>query len=147
MSKYRIPRQRERPIRQWAAMRGMFPQFTSLLTRRGGVRWTGTLQPTPDSPVYAVRIEHEPDRTPRVFIDRPKIKPSAPHCFADGSLCLFWPAEWRWRPSESLAATLVPWTALWLYHYEVWQVTGEWCTTSSHNSTPTQKDEDPWPTH
>jgi hypothetical protein len=26
----------------------------------------------------------------------------------------------------AVADTTVPWTALWLYHYEVWHATGEW---------------------
>ncbi|MDZ4258235.1 MAG: hypothetical protein U0974_02510 [Gemmatimonadales bacterium] len=39
---------------------------------------------------------------------------------------MYRPGEWRWNSSASLAETIVPWAALWLYYYEAWQVTGVW---------------------
>jgi hypothetical protein len=140
--KGRPPRLRERPIRQLAGMRRAFPQFVPTITRSGGVVWLGTLQPSVESPVYRVRVVHEPGRSPLVFVDSPRPCRDAPHRYGDGSLCLYWPVEWRWRPAESLAETIVPWTALWLYYYESWQVTGEWSGPSSpHGSVNPEADE------
>lgn len=121
-------------------MVGAFPQFRHNITRQGGVEWSGSLRPTVESPVYHVRIVHEPGRTPRVFVNRPVIRRGAPHRYRDGSLCLFWPREWQWSARESLAATIVPWTALWLYYYELWQVTEEWLGPSSPHGPGVAKD-------
>jgi hypothetical protein len=49
-----------------------------------------------------------------------------------GPVAVVYPPEWRWRPNERLAQTIVPWTALWLYYYEGWLVTGDWLGPSSH---------------
>jgi len=125
------PRVRENPLFQRAAVKSAFPQFCWRITRTGGVEWVGTFQPTPESPVYEVRIVHDPDRTPRIYVDRPFIRADAPHRYRDGSLCLYWPKEWRWTARESLAATIIPWTAFWLYYYELWLAIGEWLGPSS----------------
>jgi hypothetical protein len=63
----------------------------------------------------------------------PQLAPNPPHVYRsdDDSLCLYWPMEWSWTPTASLAATIVPWSALWLYYYEAWLVTGEWLGPSS----------------
>jgi hypothetical protein len=125
------PAERENPLRQRSAVKAAFPHFTWRLTRAGGVEWRGTLQPTPDARVYVVRIVHEPNSAPRVFVDRPLIRRDAWHRYRDGSLCLYWPKEWRWTPRESLAETIIPWAALWLYYYDLWVLTGEWLGPSS----------------
>ncbi|MDH3292053.1 MAG: hypothetical protein OEQ75_13675 [Gemmatimonadota bacterium] len=107
-------------------MRNNFPQFEARVNRAGGVDWYGYLQPTPESVCYRVHIRHQPNRDPRVWIEVPRLRKDAPHLYADGSLCLYWPADWRWTPRECLADTIVPWTAFWLYFYELWLVTGDW---------------------
>jgi hypothetical protein len=64
----------------------------------------------------------------------PKLVDRAPHLYPDGSLCLYWPKEWRWAPFEAIGETLLPWAALWLYYYEIWVDTGAWLGPSSHMS-------------
>jgi len=121
------PRPRERPILQVVKVRRAFPQFRWHRTHRNGVQWSGTLQPTPDSPLYVIRLVHEPPRSPKVWVVSPGLHPDAPHRYpADGTLCLYWPREWSWDPRHSLADTIIPWAALWLYYYEIWLVTGDW---------------------
>jgi hypothetical protein len=134
------PRARDNPLGQRAAVRGTFPQFECHVTRRGGLEWRGTLQPTLESPQYCARILHEGDRTPRVFVDRPPIRRDAPHRYSDGSLCLYWPNEWGWTPRESLAETIIPWTAFWLYYYELWLATDEWLGPSSPHGLGSNKE-------
>jgi hypothetical protein len=68
---------------------------------------------------------------PKVFVDSPEIVPNAPHRYSDRSLCLYWPEEFSWTSHQSLARTLVPWTALWLFHYEIWLSLGEWLAPES----------------
>jgi hypothetical protein len=119
-------------VRQIGRVRATFPQFKWKVTRAGGVDWSGTLQPSLESPCYSLRLLHEPNRVPRVWIVAPKIRFDAPHRYAeDRSLCLFWPKEWRWTPLESLADTIIPWAAFWLYYYELWCTTSEWLGPSS----------------
>lgn len=31
-----------------------------------------------------------------------------------------------------LADTVIPWAVEWLYHYEIWLATGEWCGGGKH---------------
>lgn len=127
-------------MRQVRRVRATFPGFRYQVTRRGGVIWRGTLQPTPDSPVYCVRIVHEPNTVPRVFVDRPRLRDDAWHRYSDRSLCLYWPEKWRWKQRESLAETMIPWTALWLYYYELWLITGEWLGPSSPHAPAARKE-------
>lgn len=134
-------RLREWPLRHVAAMQRSFPQFRHTRAGAGAVRWAGTLQPTEESPVYTIEILHEIWRGPRVWVVNPALAVNPPHVyrFDDNALCLYFPPEWSWRPAESLASTIVPWTALWLYYYEAWLVTGDWLGPSSHHE-PSNKE-------
>lgn len=139
MKRSRIPRSNgpSRPMLQIVPVRRVFPTFQPRLGRNRSVTWEGQLRPTSDSPGYGIRIIHEEHRVPRVFVVRPKLLPRAPHLYRDRSLCLYWPKEWSWwNSSQSLAETLIPWTALWLYYYEIWQITGDWLGPSSHHTPP-----------
>jgi hypothetical protein len=107
------------------------PGFVPRILRDEAVLWKGTLQPRPESPIYSVRIQHRRGLAPKVFVDAPKIVSAAPHRYRDRSLCLYWPEEWSWAPGRSLAATIVPWAALWLFHYEIWLALGEWLAPES----------------
>ena len=94
---------------------------------------TGQLQPCEVSPQYAVEIRYRLGRVPRVRVLKPALDPGAPHIYKGGTLCLYWPKEWKWNEGEWIADTIVPWTALWLYYYELWQDCGEWLGPSSHD--------------
>ena len=120
--------QRDNPRRQIPLMAETFPAFTWRPNRQGGITWKGTLQPTAESTVYHVRIEH--DDHPKVFVSEPRIQ-HAKHRYCDGSLCLYYPRDWQWSVRANLASSIVPWTALWLYFHETWLVTGEWLGPSS----------------
>lgn len=89
------------------------------------------MQPTSESPIYRLRVEHDRGRVPRVFIESPQIDSSVSHVYREGHLCLYWPEEWEWSAREKLAETLIPWTALWIYYYEIWQFCGKWLGPSS----------------
>lgn len=131
---------RDDPNRQIAGMGRAFPGFHWRRTRFG-MTWTGQLAPTIDSPAYRIRITHNAGRAPRVSVLSPRIDPAAMHLYRDGSLCLYWPEEWSWSSQRSLAKSIVPWAALWLYYYEIWCLVGEWLGPSSpHGNTRARKE-------
>lgn len=108
-----------------------FPGF-SFHIHRGVARWRRLLQPRDVSPQYEIEIEYKWKKLPRARVIRPKLVPDAPHRYGDGTLCLYWPQEWHWSADQLIAATMIPWTALWLLYYELWLDTGKWLGTSSH---------------
>jgi hypothetical protein len=56
----------------------------------------------------------------------PAIQSSAQHRFRDGSLCLYYPKDGSWHDRLYIAATIIPWTAEWLFYYEYWMKFGNW---------------------
>lgn len=113
-------------------IRRQFPGFTVKRDRRAYI-WYGDLQPTPLSPVYRVTVRYQLDDLPTVRVLSPTLVPNAPHLYRSGKLCLYWPDEWRWSGDELIAETILPWTASWLYYYELWLDTGDWLGPSSHD--------------
>ena len=123
MSNPRIPRKWPDVGWQIHWMSASFPQF-----RYSGqtAHWRGALRPQRCSPEYVVEVQYRGKRAPRAIVRRPEIDPAAPHRYADGSLCLYYPCDWHWTGEKNIAHTIVPWTAFWLYCYEHWQEDGEW---------------------
>ncbi|MEU6655669.1 hypothetical protein ABZ904_41445 [Streptomyces sp. NPDC046900] len=107
-------------------------------TVRGGeLRCTLTLQPTPVSRSYPVRIVYRHRCRPRVSVTGPPLAlhPDAtelPHVYPDGDLCLYLPGEWK--EHMLLADTILPWTAAWFLHYELWLVLGRWTGTGDEHA-------------
>lgn len=91
-----------------------------------------TLRPTESSIEYRVKfVAKQNSKIVNVFVINPKIDleengKKVPHLYSDGSLCLFYPDYNEWHYTDSWLETLVPWTALWLFYYELWQETGQW---------------------
>lgn len=114
-----------------------FPGF-ALAHVPGAAEWRGTLQPRPASPAYkmAVRVGNRVGEVPQARVIWPILVPDAPHLYTDGTLCLYWPSEWSWQCDDLIAETILPWTALWLYYYELWLDCGEWLGPSSHDHMP-----------
>ena len=142
-----IPRRKRpnMPLRQVAGMRARWPGMNHRIGRdHRTVIWEGHLQPTPESRQYRLRIEYGPFGPPKAFVVSPKLPKDAPHVYADGSLCLYWPVERRWNDRASIADTIMGWAALWLYYFEVWKVAGEWMGPESpHALRLTQKAPEP----
>ncbi|MBP5971317.1 hypothetical protein HW132_00850 [Brasilonema sp. CT11] len=110
-----------------------FPGFIYRRERSVAV-WRGTLQPRQFSPKYRVAVRYRLSSYPTVNVIFPTLAPKAPHLWKDGSFCLYYPKEKPWRKDMLIAETIIPWTALWLYYYELWLDTGEWLGPSSHAS-------------
>lgn len=88
----------------------------------------GKINPDPDDPEscdYKIQIEYR--LTPTVKIICPKIKPKAAiHMYDNGSLCLYYPEDFRWTDKVNLHETIIPWTAEWLVFYERYLFSGKW---------------------
>jgi hypothetical protein len=122
------PKRRALNVAQQAlALRREFPG-TKPDIRCGRLVWIGTLQPTPLSRSYTVRIDLAHDGVPHVLVLEPALETRAgaslPHVYREGTLCLYTRGEWH--PAMLLVRTIVPWTSEWLLNYEIWLATGEW---------------------
>jgi len=111
----------------------LHPQFKVVARGRRYV-WRGTLQPMPMSDIYKVCMSFELSEPPRVVVVDPPLRKrggeAIPHLYADGHLCLYTPGGWSSR--DYIASTIVPWTATWLFYYEMWHATGEWLGEGEH---------------
>lgn len=96
--------------------------------RHGTLCWVGHLQPTALSPTYTVSLTYRQDHPPKVYVLDPVLdaghREALPHVYEGDRLCLYTPGEWH--PEMSLSKTIIPWTAEWLLHYEVWRSTSRW---------------------
>jgi hypothetical protein len=122
------PTRAANPARQLTAIRAVLPAATGRICR-GELDCVMPIQPSSASQTYAVRLRYQPWRRPRVTVPHPQLKlhPDAhalPHIYPGNELCLYYPGQWR--DDMLLAVTILPWTAEWLIHYELWLITGRW---------------------
>jgi len=96
--------------------------------------WKGNLCPNPLSRIYQVKIEYTIHKRPQVIvygdcIFNTELMP--PHVFKidrvkkEINICVHLPAEFN--SHILIVKTIIPWTIEWLYFYEMWLATGEWC--------------------
>jgi hypothetical protein len=116
-----------------------FPGFRARTNHGTRIVWRGTLQPTPRSGTYKIEISYEVPLRPVVRVLTPKLAlwgdlKRQPHTFRDGSLCVH--EHYEWHGNKLIAATIVPWTALWLDFYETWLDTGLWLGEGTHPDLP-----------
>lgn len=106
----------------------------------------GSLQPLDICEKYSVRIEYRIGLSPSTWVDglpAPDKEPCGkkiPHRYRDGSICLFYGAEWT--ADKAIAQTIVPWLLEWLAFYEGWLATGEWQGGGTHPETSRSIGED-----
>lgn len=130
--------------KQVALMKQQYHHFDCRWKKNRAI-WIGNLQPSPISEVYKVKIEYIFKGIPKVWVIHPKLLTRRngeriPHTYSGNRLCLYLPSNKEWTRNQSIASTIVPWTSLWLYHYEVWHATGEWL--GGGHGTPTDWDEE-----
>lgn len=100
--------------------------------KQGKVELFLNLKPTDISKEYKVKIiARQNSKNVNIFVIDPKVNKyengkKVPHLYSNGSLCLYYPKYNEWKYTDLWSDTLIPWTSLWLYYYEVWQETGEW---------------------
>lgn len=107
-----------------------WPSFTVRATNDQLVA-VGRMQPTSLNDIYRVRIVYEIGEPPKAYVDHPPLRSRGdghqiPHVYPGPRPCLYLPGGAEWSNRRSLARTIIPWLALWLYYYELWHATGEW---------------------
>lgn len=96
------------------------------------LQWIGILKSSPIGDEYKVKLTYEFGKNPNVFVLEPaplklaKGKTSLPHVYDHKKqrLCLYYPDWKEWNSSKSIAQTVMIWAIEWLYHYELWLITG-----------------------
>ena len=116
------------PGLQLGVIRHHFPHATGRI-RRSELVCTVTLQPSPASRAYTLRVTHHYGKHPQVDVIEPNLQlrddaSQLPHVFRGDHLCLYYDREWN--ESLLLARTVLPWASEWLLHYELWLATGTW---------------------
>jgi hypothetical protein len=120
---------------------GLLRHFPSGQTsfNRLGVNWRGIISPSDYSREYTVELDYTLADKPRVWVREPDLKPLTegrclPHVYNQKTqeLCLYLPNCGFWRRELSVASTILPWTYLWLYDFELWLVTNVWYCRGVH---------------
>lgn len=92
--------------------------------------WTMELSPSELFRTFMVALKYNPSQLPEVRLKQPQLEQRegkrAPHLYPDGSLCLFYPKAREWNHRMWISESIIPWTSEWLFHYEIWLLTGEW---------------------
>jgi len=104
-----------------------YPCF-SCKARTDRLECVGRINPDPDDDEgasYKIKIVYR--RVPKVWVISPKIDYNADiHMYRDGSLCLYYPEDFRWSDKSNIHDTILPWTAEWLVFYERYLNSGNW---------------------
>ena len=116
--------------KQAIKLKHLFPNSTSTFYRGFRLIWNGLLQPTPISPIYRVTIIYDLGKSPRVRVISPKLEKhgdkNIPHMYDQKFLCLFRSKYYEWDSLMYISDTIIPWTSLWLFYYEIWHAIGKW---------------------
>ncbi|UEG51386.1 hypothetical protein LLH06_10420 [Mucilaginibacter daejeonensis] len=126
-----------KPILQQAqAIKIKWPGFATNVIGNT-LKAVGDLQPTARSISYMVRIAYKLGHLPDITLLNPKIEKNSKgempeHLYSKERLCLYRPIYGEFKSSDLISETIIPWTALWLYHYEVWHITGDWLGGGEH---------------
>ena len=103
------------------------------------------LRPTGHSVNYEIRLSaYVGKRFVKIHVISPHIGRTyngkkIQHMFRDASLCLFYPKYGEWHYTDKWTETIIPWTSLWLFYYEIWIVTGEWLGGGIHGASEKQQ--------
>lgn len=126
-------------IRHKIALERSYPESVCEL-RKNVLTWRASIVPTPLSRAYCVRIVYDGHSSPRVVVSGESLRGLSrrdfPHKYDIDKkrscvrVCLFLPFELDYM--KTFDETIVPWTAEWLLHYEIWLATGVWCGGGEH---------------
>lgn len=117
---------------QTLRIRTRYPAFRCVRSTRTQRVVVGPIQPTSISDRYEVQIRFGWGMIPEVQVLDPVPVPrpgttKLPHVYAENDLCLYTFENGDYDfARDYIADTIIPWTAEWLAHYEVWYATGVW---------------------
>ena len=116
---------------QQNALQLMFKEsFSTFSSTR--LTWKGNITPSPLSVTYTLKLVYKLGDRPKIFVLHPKLGipggSKLPHVYSEEKkqLCLYYPDGKEWNNKKLIAKTIIPWSAEWLFHYEIWAVTGKW---------------------
>jgi len=121
---------------QFVAFRKDYPHFKARIFRNRLIV-KGELRPTARSSSYRFLLRYSLWSTPKIRIVSPKLSRNSknepiPHMYFQKRLCLYQPKYREFRSSDLLSKTIIPWSSLWLYYYELWHITCEWLGGGEH---------------
>jgi len=124
-------------IEQASEMRRKYPHFTVDFASLLSLRVVGEMRPTSRSRVYHFILKYCLTSSPKIKIVSPEIQKNnkgeyPPHLYPSENLCLYHPSYHEFNTTDFLSDTIIPWTSLWLYYYEVWHNTGKWLGGGEH---------------
>ena len=124
---------------------GSWSPSRAVATRRRPARSTAAssnclmpIQPSPASQTYTVRLHYRHGRRPQVtVVDPPLALHPGARAYRTSTRATSCASTTPASGSHDmlLAATILPWTAEWLIHYELWLITGYW-TGGGHTLQP-----------
>lgn len=122
---------------QIASMKSKYPQFNITYPTHSSMKVVGFLQPTSRSVLYNFELKYNLTGNPRTKIISPVLQRNSkgediPHIYPGEYLCLYQPKYCEFTRADFLSDTIIPWTSMWLYHYEVWLMTDEWLGGGEH---------------
>ncbi len=133
------PLHRYRLIDQQVSLMKAYPDGKCYI-RNSVLHWEGDIQPTALSRTYRIVVAYRMKARPVVILQGDNLqgldRPDFPHRFSIDrdnhrvSLCLHLPHEFD--STQLISETIIPWAAEWLYFYEIWLATGEWCGGGKH---------------
>jgi hypothetical protein len=107
------------------AVKRFFPSFRHKIFGNDEIIFTGELQPKLSLPVYTISIHYRGNKSPIVKIISPALVEKPPHFYHDTqSICLYKPSNFKWEANKLIAKVTIPWTAAWIYFYELWLQNG-----------------------
>ncbi len=117
-------------VEQASRIRSVYRNF-DVTFNRSELKATGEIQPTARSERYLVEIKYHLTKQPRIRVLKPVLivnysGDKIPHTYSENILCLYQPKYNEFTGKKYISDTIIPWTSLWLYHYEVWHITNEW---------------------
>lgn len=128
---------------QQIALMQSYPNATCYI-HRSTLTWEGSIRPSPLSRFYRVTITYKVGKRPLVTVTGDELpgldRSDFPHWFSIDrrnktvNVCLHLPHEFD--ASQLISECIIPWTAEWLYFYEIWLATGEWCGGGKHPGRP-----------
>lgn len=108
-------------------MKSRFPQFKAVRRSDTEIEFIGDLQVKHSFPVYTVSATYRGILSPQVRIIKPELVEKPKHFYRESkTLCLYHPSKFDWKRESLMAVTILPWTAAWIYFYEVWLKEGIW---------------------
>lgn len=126
---------------QFVALKRDYAFGETKMSSYSQIVWVGKLKSSPIGDEYLVKISYKKGERPNIYVLEPKElklpqgKNKLEHVYdhKKQKLCLYYPKAKEWNDTKTLTSTILPWTIEWLYHYEMWLITGEWLGGGIHS--------------